>query len=401
MKLLFSALALMVVVIACTGPEADILRLVPGVVADGAAANDASDASDEAAADATTERDGGSVADAGVDACTGKDLRTDSDHCGACFHGCLGGACTDGGCQPVLVTTATSPVGIAVDDDRAFFASSTPDGGVFSVRKDGADKQPIVGGLALPQRITVAGSYVLYSTVGAPGVVGRAEKSGALARVLATTNGSPGQIVVDGNDVFFVDQYNAAIRKMPLDGVPDAGAPAPFANGIPYAWGLAIAGADLVWSSRGTFVAGDGGPGGFTAADGVIYAAPKDGSAMPRILAGAQKEPLGVAADTTGIYWVNARGNELLKLAPGASAPTLVASGLPAPWGLTMDDTHVYITCIGFAAGEGSVVRVRKDGTTPIDVLVSALFFPSTITNDERAVYWTNTHGGTVMKIAK
>lgn len=48
------------------------------------------------------------------------------------------------------------------------------------------------------------------------------------------------------------------------------------------------------------------------------------------------------------------------------------------------------------------VARVRKDGTSPAaEVLVSQLAFPSTVVTDDVAVYWTNTHGGSVMKIAK
>jgi hypothetical protein len=391
---------------ACGGPEADVLRFVAAPDADASdrdsAAPAPADASD--ASDASDERDASVATDAGDanDACVGADLSTDPAHCGACFHSCLGGPCDDGRCGPVLVTTAESPAGIAVDGQRVFFAQSIADGGVFSVATNGADPQTLVTGLSFPQRVHVSGAFVLYSAVGTPGVVGRVDKGGGLARTLAKTNASPSEIAVDGSQVFFVDQYAGAVRVMPFDGMPDAGIPPAFVSGVVYGWGLAVAGNDVVWSERGTFVPRDGGSGDFTAADGTVRAAPKDGSGSPRILASDQAEPLGVAADATGIYWVAAKSGELMQLASGSSVPRVVASNLPSPWGLTLDDKYLYITCVGFAEGQGIVARVKKNEASPaVEVLAHDLASPSTVAADDVAIYWTNTHGGTLMKVAK
>jgi hypothetical protein len=54
-------------------------------------------------------------------ACT--NLLTDSNHCGACGHSCLGGLCLAGACQPVAVTAALSgpPQVFGVDNDNVYF----------------------------------------------------------------------------------------------------------------------------------------------------------------------------------------------------------------------------------------------------------------------------------------
>ncbi|MBK6695438.1 MAG: hypothetical protein IPG50_24980 [Myxococcales bacterium] len=363
------------------------------------AASPEASVSHEAAVDASVA-DGAS--DAPVDACANKDLASDPAHCGACFRSCLGGACTNGACSAVLVATATSPAGVAVDSQRVYFAEATTSGAVYSVRKDGGDKRQLVAGLASPQRLAVDDSYVFYTTVGVPGIVGRVDKDGANALVLTRTNASPGSLLRDGTDVLFVDLYSATIRKVPVLGLSDAGLAPALASAGNYPWGISTAGGEVVWSARGTLVTGDAGPPGFTAADGVLYGAPKDGSGSRRTIVADQREPLGVAADASGIYWVTGVGGEVIKLAAGAATPAPLVSNQPSPWGIALDATHVYFTCFGGAAGKGIVARVRKDGTsTTAEVLVSELAFPSTLALDEDAVYWTNTHGGSVMKVAK
>jgi hypothetical protein len=61
---------------------------------------------------------------------------TDADNCGSCGHGCLGGTCSAGNCQPATVVEGTgdNPVVLGVDAQYVYYrASPTPgQGAVFS-----------------------------------------------------------------------------------------------------------------------------------------------------------------------------------------------------------------------------------------------------------------------------
>lgn len=83
---------------------------------------------DGAISDAPGETDGPAdasadapPADAGCDA----DVATDPANCGACGHGCLGGTCDAGVCQPFLVTTGTNVVALASDGANLYLRSTT------------------------------------------------------------------------------------------------------------------------------------------------------------------------------------------------------------------------------------------------------------------------------------
>src|SRR5206468_1326744 len=49
------------------------------------------------------------------------DILTSGDNCGRCGHSCLGGACADGGCQPLAIRSNTSPRNLAVDKDHVYW----------------------------------------------------------------------------------------------------------------------------------------------------------------------------------------------------------------------------------------------------------------------------------------
>lgn len=397
---------------ACGSNEGDVLR---EALPDGSSA-DVSTPAIDAGGDGGASTDGGGVdptdaargdggaasdaadgsSDAGIDACSGIDASSDPENCGACGHSCLGGSCTGGVCAPVLLSNTGSPLGVALDDARVYFVSATADGGVYSVAKDGSDQTMLVGGVPTPQRLTVNGNQVFFT---ASGEVGRVDTDGSNFRVLSKTGTSGWEILVDGSEVFFMEPYTGFVRSMPIDGAPDAGVADAFAPAGSYGWSLAVSGSDLVWTARGTVALPDG---GVPPADGTLQAKSKDGSGTVRIVASNQGDPLQVAADATGIYWVNGSRDLVMALPTGSSTPVVLASGQLAPWGVALDADHVYFSCRGGPDGTGFIARVRKDGTsTAAEVLAHDLMFPTTLAVDDRAVYWTNTHGGTVMKVAK
>ncbi|MFO0671361.1 MAG: hypothetical protein U0235_17310 [Polyangiaceae bacterium] len=138
------------------------------------------------------------------------------------------------------------------------------------------------------------------------------------------------------------------------------------------------------------------------ASDGRVRAIFARGRRGAEDLASGLATPLAVVADGATLYWVNGQGGTVMRFDDGAAAPVTIASGLVSPWGIALDATYAYVTCNGIADGSGVVVRVAKDGSsaTP-EVLAEHLAFLSTIVIDATAIYWTNTHGASVMKLAK
>jgi hypothetical protein len=73
----------------------------------------------------------------------------------------------------------------------------------------------------------------------------------------------------------------------------------------------------------------------------------------------AQGGVVAMVADANAVYWTDAKNGKVLKCAHGASCPnpTTIASGLPTPQAIALDDTWVYWT---LGAGSVAVQRAPK-----------------------------------------
>ncbi|MGZ3428311.1 MAG: hypothetical protein ACXVCV_16775, partial [Polyangia bacterium] len=76
-------------------------------------------------------------------ACSQSDLAvlaSDPHNCGTCGHDCLGGACSGGHCQPMVVASLQDPpYGVAVDANNVYFSRT-------SGLQRGVTRQPLAGG---------------------------------------------------------------------------------------------------------------------------------------------------------------------------------------------------------------------------------------------------------------
>lgn len=92
------------------------------------------------------------------------DTATDPRHCGACGHGCQGGACAASRCQPVVLAEGSwRAADIAVDAERAYWTTSSS-GSVLSVPEEGGDVAVVALGVASqPWAIAVTEARVYWS----------------------------------------------------------------------------------------------------------------------------------------------------------------------------------------------------------------------------------------------
>jgi hypothetical protein len=84
----------------------------------------------------------------------------------------------------------------------------------------------------------------------------------------------------------------------------------------------------------------------------------------------------------------------------GRCQPIVLRSGQSFPHVVTVDDRYVFWTTGGVDLGNGTVMRVNKDGTNPIE-LVTGAPKPRGITLDEMNVYWTDGYDGSLHRVPK
>lgn len=137
---------------------------------------------------------------------------------------------------------------------------------------------------------------------------------------------------------------------------------------------------------------------------GRILRIPLDGSDV-RALASELPMPQGLAIDDTHVYWTNwadgsarAGAGALMKVAKTGGPPTTLATSQRGPHGIAPDETHVYWAL--FVGGE--IRRIPKQGG-PEEVLVSNERNPRSVAVDGSSVYWGNFGMGdtTIKKVDK
>jgi hypothetical protein len=119
-------------------------------------------------------------------------------------------------------------------------------------------------------------------------------------------------------------------------------------------------------------------------------------------LATGQLNPVQVALDASGVYWINlgtpgrdctSRDGTLVRLAPGSMSPVTLMTGLQGPGPITAHGGNVYLAtegafCNASGAGRGTIYRVASTGGQPT-VLVSGSTAPADLYADGTYLYYT------------
>jgi hypothetical protein len=360
----------------------------------GTAMSSVADAADSSPLDADS-------GDANDGACT-YSLDSDSHNCGSCGHDCLGGACAAGQCQPVLLATAPTPFATLVDDKRVYFASSDGDPGqIMSIAKDGSDPQVLVTGIDQCHAMYLQGTRLFWGETGVPGRIGSVDTNGANPLLLAQEGAGPGSIVADQASVYALDLAAFSVLQVPITGEPDAGPATVLTTGWTYPYVLTQDSKNLYWTAQGDTNGELGSTGPFDGGiHGKIAMMPKDGSSAAMVIADNLTEPLWIAVDATGVYWTDWVSG-VMRLPAGSTEPVVLLASSDTPYAITLDGNDLYFSTLSPTQTNGTIQRMPKDGSAPPVVLVQNLLWPSQIAVDATAIYWGNTHGSTVMKLAK
>ena len=315
--------------------------------------------------------------------CAHADLSTSRDHCGACDHSCLGGTCTEGRCDPIVVANGQDfPSGLALDATHVYWTNQA--GG--SVTK--ADKLDVENALVLAEmqpgayQIVEDDEYVYWTNGGGDAVM-KIAKEGGTPIPVASENG-PHAIALDDEAIYWTmigdETFDEGfVRRIPKEGGPIqdlASDPGRLTSAV-------IEGDYLYWAnmSIGAFVTNK------------IKRIQKTGGGGVEVIADAPGGPRSLAFYDGVLYWVEESG-EIRKWENGVVTPIADAS-------IDLRDVAVDAGGIFATSNNGHEVARLAPGASELETLAPAQLGAHDIAIDAAAVYWTNYAGGTVMRLAR
>jgi hypothetical protein len=292
---------------------------------------------------------------------------------------------------PVVIAMGIStPWGIAADGTNVYFTSNVGNGQVFQCpASDCSNPITLASNLGTPSRIVVDSNNV-YWTNSTDGTVDACKIGGCGGKptTLATGQGSPIGIAVDGANVYWTVATNpGSISTCPVTGCPESG-PTVLADAEKYPFGIAVDATGTYWvttygevrfcqaggcgAQPVTLASNQGNAQVIVVIDGGLYWSNESDEAQggavshcseaacsPSTIAAANN-PMGIAIDGTGTYWVERVPNGSVSMCPpggcGDAGPRVLATGQGTPFGIALDATYVYFT----DSSSGEVVKVAK-----------------------------------------
>jgi hypothetical protein len=310
------------------------------------------------------------------------DTSSDPLNCGKCGHGCLGGACVTGACQPATLASGRCFEYLAVNSTAVF--AGVPSGGIVSVALPGG--APVLLTAQGLSGLATKGSDVFWVNDSGLWVARGGVASGVANLVSDNQPISPGAgrgIATDDSHVYWFGQ---ALHSVKLDGsslvsLPSDGIDRSLAtDGLAVYWATtaevgstALPGGPATQLATGLDVGPDNlAPNGLIAVDdtniyvgtsGPLTKLPKQGGIVTTL--DAPVGVVGVAVDTTDVYFaafVRPGGGQIMRLAKGGGQLMTLGSSQPNPQAIALDAVSIFWVNQGTRqdCSDGSVMRLAK-----------------------------------------
>jgi hypothetical protein len=276
--------------------------------------------------------------------------------------------------QPTVAANTSTDFGFVVDDTTIYYTDWSTNS-VYSVPKQ-SDGIGAVTTLATsqgqPSSIAVNGANVYWADTTGPGIM---QRVGGTVSTFAT-DASPEYVLISGGNLFWSDYQSTSVTVRSL-----AGSTSKVLDSSVIAYNVALSGTTLLYGDTGS---------------NEVRSVPIDGSASPTVLA-TGTEAWDVSADATNVYWIDVSGGTLSRRAIDASSSAVtMMTGMSAPYGVHVDGESLYWT----AYGDGVVRMTRPTGGAAI-VTIANGSGPIGVSADSTMLYWANVNSATLSKMAK
>jgi len=297
-------------------------------------------------------------------------------------------------CKPVMIAGGpgrqAQPAGIAIDAAYVYWRVKDSSGrlGIARSPLDGNGVTTFLGGDLGSGYIAIQGAN-LYGLVMGPTTGPAAVPTEGGSAVALDTSGTAydvvvGCIAVDANNAYWspgsTGYLGGAVFSVALTG----GTSAPLAMNQAMVLAITVDASNVYWTST----------------NGNVVKAPINGGSVDELATG-QQNPNAIAVNDGVIYWSNGAGTVSSVAVTGGTVTTLAIgpNGNPSlhynGLGIAVDTTTVYWA----DPTNNKIMRVRKNGGAPVTVAGAAL--PLGLVIDDTHIYWANGSSYTIMRIAK
>jgi hypothetical protein len=354
--------------------------------------------------------------------CDPNSVSADAHNCGRCGHDCLGGSCSAGACQPVVLASGRSrPADIAVANGYVYFAdegtaaANTTDGKVARVPIGGCEAES--GGASscvtelatnrqAPSGIAVNSEALYWTEVGAvsttpSGTVMRLAFDNTPMTKFASIQDGPRKVAVDDPNIisatpsaYWINGNSGEVRRRFLeDGTANGSAIVTNVN-APVA--IASNGTRICFSSVGD---GD--------ISGTVNCCDPTGAPMST-LGTALALPRGLSIGATHVYWANSGDGTIRRATPTGGDKSIVLTNRKTPSDVRVTGNAIFWVESGSAPNydDGAVAMADLDGGNVV-TLATGQRNPRRLSVDATAVYWidsgstlSDAFDGAVMKVA-
>jgi hypothetical protein len=290
---------------------------------------------------------------------------------------------------------------VAVSDTSVYVTSDVASGAIYEIPKsgvpDGGAPRRLGSTIAHANRIVFSAGYVYVDEGSSDDAkVWRCAVDAGTCDAVVHGRNQPDGIATDGTSFYFAETGLGDLESCTLDCPSQS--PTSLASFLYSPNGVAVSGTLLIVTDKGT---------GPDYSDGRIIACPIGGCQnFATLLSISEHGPMFVAAQDGVAYWGGAgttqKNTAQIKSCPieSCTSPTILADNQPTVGDLTVDAKNVYWSSYGNNPTNG-IYACSLSGCGGTPKLVAKDADPRGIAVDATAIYWANSQGNIVRRVAK